>query len=149
MAYFTHEQLREHTFPVAREILGVAPTSLTTLPGGASVRRYHRLVASDRSLLVMELGDNPISEEASKGGAPAELPFLNVQRYLARAGVAVPEVHRFDEARGLVYLEDLGDVTFESRVQGASDDVIRLYYKKAIDQLVALQGYATANPDPA
>src|SRR5262245_25785593 len=146
MAYFTHEQLTDLTFPIARELLGGDPPTLTTLPGGASVRRYHRLAAGDRSLLVMELGDNPVSEEASKGAAPPELPFLNVQRYLGKAGVAVPEVYRFDEPRGLVYLEDLGDITFESRVADGGIDVRRLYYKKAIDQLVALQRYATANP---
>ena len=57
------------------------------------------------------------SEEAAKGAAPTELPFINVQRYLARAGVAVPAIYRYDAERGLIYLEDLGDVTFESRVR--------------------------------
>ena len=72
----------------------------------------------------MELGDNPLkSEEAAKGAAPTELPFINVQRYLARAGAAVPAIYRYDAERGLIYLEDLGDITFESRVADAGDDV--------------------------
>jgi hypothetical protein len=97
----------------------------------------------------MELGDNATkSDEIVKGAAPTELPFINVQRYLAAAGVAVPEVFRLDTEHGLVYLEDLGDVTFESRVAGAGDDVRRRYYQAAIDQLVAMQRYAAAHPDP-
>jgi len=100
-------------------------------------------------VMVMELGDNPLkSEEAAKGAAPTELPFINIQRYLARAGASVPAIYRFDTDRGLLYLEDLGDVTFESRVLDAGDDVRGRYYRQAIDQLVALQRYAAAHPDP-
>ena len=99
--------------------------------------------------MVMELGDNPLkSEEAAKGAAPSELPFINVQRYLARAGASVPAIYRYDAERGLLYLEDLGDITFESRVLDAGDDVRGRYYRQAIDQLVALQRYAAAHPDP-
>jgi aminoglycoside/choline kinase family phosphotransferase len=152
MGYLTTNELEQATFPVAHELIGGDRPRVLTLPGGASIRRYHRIsVDGGRapSLLVMELGDNPLqSEEAAKGGAPRELPFLNVQRYLARAGVAVPEIHRFDSARGLLYIEDLGDVTFESRVAEADDPVRLRYYRLAIDQLVRLQKFAAANPDP-
>jgi len=97
----------------------------------------------------MELGDNPLkSEEAATGAAPAELRFINVQRYLARAGAAVPAIYRYDAERGFIYLEDLGDITFESRVADADDDVRGRYYRQAIDQLVALQRFAAAHPDP-
>ena len=37
----------------------------------------------------------------------------------------------------LLYLEDLGDITFESRVLDAGDDVRGRYYRQAIDQLVS------------
>jgi aminoglycoside/choline kinase family phosphotransferase len=98
-------------------------------------------------VLVMELGDDPLkSEEASKAQV-RELPFLDVQRYLHRAGVGVPEVYRYDAALGLVYLEDLGDDTFESKVAGADDDTRRIWYQRAIDELVRMQRYATAHPD--
>ncbi len=147
------EALERTIFPVAQELSGGHNPHLLTLPGGASVRRYHRVTLDGgklSSLIVMELGDNPMqSEEAAKAGAPAELPFINVQRYLARAGVAVPQVYRYDSERGLVYLEDLGDVTFESRVLDADDEVRGRYYRLAIDQLAALQRYAATHPDPA
>jgi aminoglycoside/choline kinase family phosphotransferase len=152
MPHLTPEELARHTFPVIAELTGGRATQLVTLPGGASIRRYHRVQVEGGnapSVMVMELGDDPLkSEEAAKGRAPTELPFINVQRYLARAGVAVPAIHRFDHPRGLLYLEDLGDITFESRVIDEGDDVRARYYRLAIDQLVTLQRYAAGHPDP-
>jgi aminoglycoside/choline kinase family phosphotransferase len=147
MAYLDKDALERATFPVAAELLGHDTPRLATLPGGASIRHYHRVSVGARSLLVMELGDDPLkSEEASKG-AVRELPFLNVQRYLSRAGVAVPEVYRYDSKLGLVYLEDLGDVTFESQVADSGDDRRGEWYRLAIDELVKLQSFAAAHPD--
>jgi N-acetylmuramate 1-kinase len=157
MGYLTKDALERSTFPVASELLGAGSASLVTLLGGASLRRYHRVSVGNRSLLVMELGEDPLkSEEAAKGSAKGsakgpvgELPFLDVQRYLKRAGVPVPEIYRYDRQLGLVYLEDLGDITFESLVVRATDAERRRWYRLAIDELVRLQHYAAANPDPA
>jgi aminoglycoside/choline kinase family phosphotransferase len=152
MPHQTREALEKITFPVVKELTGGTPTQLMTLPGGASVRRYHRITlegAAVPSIVVMELGDNPLkSEEAAKAGTiPTELPFLNIQRYLARGGVPVPAILRYDADHDLIYHEDLGDITFESRVADADDAVRTRYYRLAIDQLVALQRFAAANPD--
>jgi N-acetylmuramate 1-kinase len=154
MAYFTPEALHEIVAPIARELAGGGgAVRIAAMPGGASLRHYHRVAIDGGrppSLVVMELGETATrSEEASKGAAPAELPFINVQRYLAAAGVAVPVIHRYDQSRGLLYLEDLGDVTFESRVAAAPPDVQRRHYRAAIDQLVTLQRYAADHIDPA
>jgi N-acetylmuramate 1-kinase len=153
MPHLSPEDLALATFPVASAITGGSHPQLITMPGGASVRRYHRITVDGGtmpSLVVMELGDNPLKSEeaAKKAAAPTELPFINVQRYLLRAGAAVPAIYRYDDARGLLYLEDLGDVTFESRVRDADDAVRARYYRQAIEQLVALQRYAAAHPDP-
>ena len=152
MPHLPAEALERVLFPVAQELTGGRNPRLETLPGGASIRRYHRVTVDGGkwpSVMVMELGDNPLkSEEAAKGAAPTELPFINVQRYLARAGAPVPTIFRFDAERGFLYLEDLGDITFESRVADAGDDVRARYYRAAIDQLVALQRFAADHPDP-
>jgi N-acetylmuramate 1-kinase len=151
MPHLPREALEKLTFPVAVELTGGKSPRLETLPGGASIRRYHRITldgGNAPSIMVMELGDNPLkSEEAAKAATPTELPFINVQRYLARAGVAVPAIHRYDADNGFIYLEDLGDITFESRVLDAGDDVRTQYYRLAIDQLVAMQRWAEAHPD--
>ena len=152
MPHLSPEDLARTIFPVAVELSGGRNPRLETLAGGASVRRYHRVHLDGGkwpSVMVMELGDNPLkSEEAAKGAAPTELPFINVQRYLARAGAPVPTIFRFDAERGFLYLEDLGDITFESRVLDAGDDVRGRYYRLAIDELVKLQQFAVAHPDP-
>lgn len=152
MPHLSSEDLARTIFPVALELTGGRNPRFETLPGGASIRRYHRVAIDGGKMptvMVMELGDNPLkSEEAAKGAAPSELPFINVQRYLVRAGAAVPAIYRYDAERGFLYLEDLGDITFESRVLDAGDDVRARYYRQAIDQLVALQRFAAAHPDP-
>jgi aminoglycoside/choline kinase family phosphotransferase len=152
MPHLPAEALERVLFPVAQELLGGRHPRLETLPGGASIRRYHRITVDGGrapTLIVMELGDNPLkSEEAAKVAAPTELPFINVQRYLARAGAAVPEIYRYDVEGGFIYLEDLGDITFESRVLDAGDDVRGRYYRLAIDELVRLQQFAAGHPDP-
>lgn len=144
------EALREMVLPTARRIVGGERGELATLVGGASLRRFHRVrIPGGRpaSLVVMELAeDRAASEEASHGPAPLDLPFVNVLKYLERGGVGVPRLYHFDEERGLLYLEDLGDVTFESRVLGADVTVQRSYYRRAIDDLVALQRYAADHP---
>jgi N-acetylmuramate 1-kinase len=131
--------------PRACAITGGKIARIVTLAGGASLRRYHRVLfetGTPATLVVMELGDDRRPEEASKDVAPTELPFVDVLRYLERGGVAVPRLYHHDEPAGLLYLEDLGDDTFESRVQGQDAATQRRYYRLAIDDLVTMQRYA-------
>jgi aminoglycoside/choline kinase family phosphotransferase len=144
----TQRALQEALAPAAREITGGGPVRIATLTGDASNRRYHRVhVAGGQppSLVVMELGDNPnVSEEATRGGTPPELPFINVQRYLERGGLAVPRLHLHDASRGLLFLEDLGDVTFESAVLTVDHLTRHRFYQLAIHDLATLQRYTAA-----
>jgi N-acetylmuramate 1-kinase len=124
------------------------PSELITmvpLPGDASNRRYFRLHLKNgisSSLILMQLA-NPeefkASEEAVSGASEvSELPFLNVLRPMAKAGVSVPTLHFFDEVAGLLYLEDFGDMTlFQACLEGG-ESAIRRYYPHAIDALVQL-----------
>jgi aminoglycoside/choline kinase family phosphotransferase len=148
----TQDGLVQAVVPRALEICGGASAELTTMTGDASSRRYHRVTVrggNPSSLVVMELPDDPLkSEEASKTKA-TELPFLNVHRYLAKGGMAVPKIYRDDTAAGFLYLEDLGDVTLESVVLPAKPNQRREYYELAIDDLISLQRYAAGHPDPS
>jgi len=150
MAFLTSGELNAHAAPILAKLSGPGAVGISPMPGGASLRRYHRAtIAGGRpeSLVIMETGDPAHSDEVVKG-APTELPFLNVHRYLTRGGVDVPEIYLYDRDHGLVYLEDLGDITFESRVANAEDATRGAYYRRAIDALVAMQAYAGAHPDP-
>jgi aminoglycoside/choline kinase family phosphotransferase len=140
MPYLSSEDLSRVVLPVALQLFGGHNPRLVSMPGGASPRRFHRVTleaGARASLVVMELGEV----------VAGELPFMNVQRYLARAGVAVPAIHRYDAERGLLYVDDLGDATFESRVHAADDDARARYYRLAIDELVRMQRYATESGD--
>jgi len=133
--------------PFVRDFAGGTAGTVETLVGDASTRRYHRVRVAGgdpTSAVVMELPDEPLkSDEATAGDRPPELPFLNVQRYLAAGSYPVPRVLRTDLGRGLIALEDLGDRTFEAAVKAASPDERGRLYRAAIDQIVALQELVT------
>jgi N-acetylmuramate 1-kinase len=114
------------------------------LAGHASLRSYWRVGAPPASHVVMVLPPDAKPEEVTKGGAPAESPFVDVQRYLASLGVRVPRILSFEEAEGLMVLEDLGDEMLETRLL-AGDPKAPLY-ERAVDQLARLRAAAEARP---
>jgi aminoglycoside/choline kinase family phosphotransferase len=120
---------------------------LEKIPGDASSRKYFRVqfrqplgVTGALSCIVMKA--DPFVEQG------LELPFLMVRGHLEHCGVRVPAVYDVDPARGLVLLEDLGDVTLLRQLQEVSSpDVERHAYEKVIDSLVQL--HVKAGPDAA
>jgi aminoglycoside/choline kinase family phosphotransferase len=68
-----------------------------------------------------------------------QTPFLAVQKHLALHQVDVPAVLDVDPARGMILLEDLGDVTLLRKLQDVSDvDTERHFYQRSIDTLLQL-----------
>ena len=128
--------------------------TLAPLPGDASNRRYFRLaLSSGRSAILMQLAEPEAfkqSEEAVSGAvAVTELPFLNVQRHLARAGVAVPALYHYDQEAGLVYLEDFGDLLLVQACRDGRSTETARHYHRAIDTLVRIHTTATVPADPS
>jgi aminoglycoside/choline kinase family phosphotransferase len=118
------------------------------LPGGAGNRIYWRVCGLvGGSAIVMELPADPVkSEEASKDHAPAELPFVNVHRYLERIGVRVPRILLDASRDGFLVIEDLTDRTLEQALKEGVDR--RALYADAIDRLARLRAHAERDPDP-
>jgi len=116
------------------------------LAGHASLRSYWRVGSPPDSRVVMVLPPDARPEEATSGAAPAENPFVDVQRYLTRAGVRVPAIHAFFEPEGLMVLEDLGDEMLETRV--VAGDPAGPLYEVAVDALARLRARAERDPDP-
>ncbi len=114
------------------------------LAGHASLRSYWRVGVPPRSHVVMVLPPDARPEEVTKGGAPAESTFVDVQRYLAGLGVRVPRILAFEEREGLMVLEDLGDDMLETRL--LAGDAREPLYARAIDQLARLRAAAEAHP---
>jgi len=129
---------------------------LVPLAGDASNRRYYRALLAGgppQSVILMQLAEPEgfkQSEEAVSGAAHqiTELPFLNILSHLAKAGVSVPTLHYYDQAAGLLYLEDFGDVTLAEAVGTADRPNLEARYKQAINVLVQLQVKATTPADP-
>ncbi len=132
--------------PFLAELITLAP-----LAGDASNRRYFRLElvgGPPRSLILMQLASPEAfkqSEEAVSGATSkiTELPFVNVLNHLAKADVAVPVLHYFDQTAGLLYLEDFGDLTLTEACRTAASQMIDTLYRQAIDTLVLIHTRAT------
>ncbi|HYC22357.1 MAG TPA: phosphotransferase [Candidatus Bathyarchaeia archaeon] len=143
---------------------------LEALPSDASARRYVRLHLSGRgapaSAIAMLLPDDQpanVSEEltnqdgsvADQDGSIAELPFLNLHRYLTGRGVAVPALFATALERGVLLLEDVGDRSLAraalDSLEGArradpAPDVEDLF-AAAVDTLAQIAA-AIRHPDP-
>lgn len=106
------------------------------LAGDASTRRYYRVRmkpgSSVPSLILMHYPD-----EVPPGG---ELPFVNVHRYLKKAGVPVPGIYHCAPEARLLLLEDAGDTLLEGAVASAGDpgDCLPLY-EACMEVLVRIQ----------
>lgn len=100
------------------------------LAGDASARRYFRVVANDESWVLMCW--EPFKNDGS-------YPFLSVRDHFAKHGVAVPHVVGMAPDKGLVLLEDLGDLTLERKFwENQSQKSSLPFYKQAIDELIKM-----------
>jgi aminoglycoside/choline kinase family phosphotransferase len=92
------------------------------LPAPRRERVYPR---GDRVVRALVLPAPGIPEGADAPPAPRDTadawPFVNVQRYLRRIGLAVPDVDHVDLERGVLLIEDLGTETFEEAVLAAAE----------------------------
>ena len=129
---------------------------LTALAGDASNRRYFRVELNEaavRSVILMQLAEPEAfkqSEEAVSGVSHqiSELPYLNIQTHLAKASVSVPSLYYYDQAAGLLYLEDFGDLTLCEACRGAPAGDVEAHYRHAIATLVQIQSKGTSPADP-
>ncbi len=121
----------------------VEPSAPFPLKRDLSSRSYYRVTvegAEPPSLVVMEMSEDPRQSDVHTDEETyAEIPFLNLQRFLAAGGLPVPEVYAEDEPRGLIALEDLGDRTLEGTLLELPRENWRWWYESAVDLIVAFQ----------
>ena len=120
------------------------------------MRRYVRVhldggdaPATCMAMLLPEGEAGARSEEPSHDEEiPTELPFVDVQRLLARAGVAVPAIYRDDTGAGVLLIEDVGDLSLASAAleQIANGRAPIALFDEAVDLLAAI---ATVAKPPA
>ncbi|MBY8827167.1 aminoglycoside phosphotransferase family protein [Hephaestia mangrovi] len=106
---------------------GWAGAAIAPLAGDASFRRYFRVSDGGRRAVLM---DAPPPHENPR-------PFVDVACWLHERGFAAPAILAADLDRGLVLLEDFGDVRMRETVD-ADPARGEALYAEAIDLLVAL-----------
>ncbi len=137
---------------VAKRFAGARVTAISALKGDASARRFWRIAigknkspdaddnqATPPTAIVVDLGpdDLPLYARALNliPEPLAEPPWITVQRFLAAAGVAVPEVYADNARARLILVEDVGELPlFEAALQGEAGDLYRL----AADELLVI-----------
>jgi N-acetylmuramate 1-kinase len=97
----------------------------------ASFRRYLRIDTANAGVgrIIM---DAPPDKENCR-------PFVQVARLMKDAGLNVPEVLAWDEARGFMLLSDLGAKTMMQIIAREHPEANRACYLQAVDALVAWQ----------
>jgi aminoglycoside/choline kinase family phosphotransferase len=108
---------------------GLDPATVRLASADASFRRYLRLDAGSGSRIVM---DAPPDKEDCR-------PFVAVAKLMADAGLNVPRVLEWDEARGFMLLDDLGRQTMIEAVDREQASANQELYLRAVDALIAWQ----------
>ncbi len=117
---------------IKKGLLGPDPViGIEPLAGDASTRNYYRATIQNNDPIILMLSPNP--------GAGEEKSFLDVQNFLAGLELPVPEIVSHDEDLGITCLEDLGDVSLESKAAESNSSEIRRLYEEAILILVKLR----------
>ena len=126
--------LRERFGAAARRV------RLVALAGDASTRRYYRLL-HEEGHAVIAVHPEPIE--------PEQHPFVLVRHLMAGWGIPVPEILAVDGERGVLLLEDLGDLTLQEQLKRVGEGPRTELYRQALDQLVRLQGESARGPQRA
>jgi len=106
---------------------GWGDARILPLAGDASFRRYFRVVDGDRQAVLM---DAPPPHEDPR-------PFIAVAEYLCELGLNAPTILARDLDRGLLLIEDFGDVRLRETVDAAPHAEAD-YYAGVTDLLVHL-----------
>jgi aminoglycoside/choline kinase family phosphotransferase len=111
--------------------LAARVAAVTPLAGDASTRRYARVTLRDEPSQVLAVHPEPIDF--------ATLPFVNVARLFAAMPLPVPRILGHSDDLGIIALEDLGDVTLQAHLDGASNAERTARYRQAVEFLHTLQ----------
>lgn len=104
------------------------------LAGDASARKYYRIINNDKTYVLMQWD----AFDAAK------YPFLSVQNHFKMAKVHVPEVIAVDGSKGVLLLEDLGDLTLERKFwEAQKPEQSWSFYKMALDEIIKIHTTAT------
>lgn len=131
----------------AHKALGqpVTHVEFSPLQGDASTRQYYRLSVEyqkgtfePQTLILMQL------EAPNVRG---ETDFIRVLKFLQEIHLPVPKLFHFDAERGLLLLQDCGNITLETHLHSADPATLKNWYVKAVYLLADMQMEATQTID--
>ena len=101
-------------------------TNLESASSDASFRSYYRIYQTNSTKIIM---DSSLQKESLE-------PFLDMTNRLSSVGVNTPTVYNQDLKSGFLLLEDFGDINL---LDILDKDNFKLYYKRAIDEIIKMQ----------
>lgn len=140
---FDGDYLKSWLEPLVKE--PISRFEFFTLKGDASDRSYFRVHYYLKSLPTEKL--SIIVMQLKEANSEKEPDFNRMQKFLKHLDMPVPEISYYDAERGLLFLEDGGDMHLEDITRNSPDNII-LWYQKAIDLIVAMQTRVTKNMRP-
>ena len=112
-----------------------ASARITPFSKGGSNRYFFRLSDDRRSAAALV-----------EPGAGREFEnYISIGNFLWSNGIGVPEFYSIDRVRGIIVMEDLGDLSLEIVVKKSSSDKTIPLYKACLDLLYELQTGVTDN----
>ena len=111
------------------------------LTGDASDRKYYRILPKDGDPFVLAVHAGAIDAES--------LPFVTVARLLEAMPVPTPRILGYDNALGILALEDLGDVTLQAHLGTQASQAHAALYRQAVAHIVTMQTRGAALASPA
>lgn len=103
------------------------PLEITSMPGGASTRKFFRVRAAGGASLVAMFVPAPSQEINKAQQARTTGPFVEVHALLAAADVRVPALIRHDHDLQVLLVEDLGDDTLAEFLRRSPEQRQELY----------------------
>lgn len=128
--------------------------TLQYLQGDASTRAYARITPPDAAFVLMDsprMPDGPPIRDGLPYSRIAHLAedvtaFHALADALGACGLIVPTVRAFDHERGLLLIDDLGDLTLGRAVEQGED--LQALWSTALDGLIALRAHIPAERLP-
>lgn len=128
-----YEQMAPAAFAAAFGSPPPGPILRQPLQGDGSERRWYRLTAGGKNLILADHGIRTAVDARQEVDA-----FVDIGRHLRARGAAIPRIHSHDAFAGLVFLEDLGDCHLQVAVRQRPADEVPRRYRQVIDQWLTM-----------
>ncbi len=112
------------------------------LHGDGSDRRWYRLAADHRTLIMADHGIR------TAWGQQEVDAYISIGRHLHTSGIAVPQIYLYDNCAGLAFVQDAGDEHLQTLMDRSDASQQQRLYQQVIDQWITMAMEGRRNFDP-